>query len=86
MWARMRRFGELALDTPALALDVRAYYARQGFVVVGGARLAGRDYDSVVMSKSISLEPRTPAGVVRRATELAALAREANDPGLCPLH
>ena len=86
MWAHMRQFGELALDTPALALDVRSYYARQGFRWVAGVRVAGRSHDSVVMSKSISLEPRTHAGVVRRATELATLARDANDQARRWLH
>ncbi len=86
MWARMRQFGELALDTPVLALDVRSYYARQGFRRVGGMRVAGRCYDSVVMSKSISLEPRTHAGVVGRAAELATLARDAQDPAHRGLH
>ncbi len=86
MWAHMRQFDELALDTPALALDVRSYYARQGFRLVAGMRMAGRSYDSVIMSKSISLEPRTHAGVMRRATELATLARDANDQAPHWLH
>ena len=86
MWAHMRQFGELALDTPALALDVRAFYAHQGFRLVGGTRLPGRGYDSVILSKSIALEPRAQAGVVRRATELAALARDANDQAPRWLH
>ena len=79
MWAHMRQFGELALD-------VRAFYAHQGFRLVGGTRLAGRGYDSVILSKSIALEPRAQAGVVRRATELAALARDANDQAPRRLH
>lgn len=80
LWARTRQFGAIALDTPALALDVRAFYAHQGFRLVQVARLAGRGYDSAVMSKTIALAPRVHAGVIRRATELAALAREADDP------
>jgi GNAT superfamily N-acetyltransferase len=86
MWAHMRQFAELALDTPALALDVRAYYAHQGFRLIGGARLAGRAYDSVIMSKPIVLETRTHAGVIRRATQLAALARAANDAAAVRVH
>jgi GNAT superfamily N-acetyltransferase len=86
MWAHMRQFAELALDTPAVALEVRAYYAHHGFRLVGGARLAGRSYDSVIMSKPIAFEPRTHAGVIRRATELAARAREANDAGAIRMH
>jgi GNAT superfamily N-acetyltransferase len=86
MWARMRQFGEIALDTPALALDVHAFYAHQGFRLVQVARLAGRSYDSVIMSRPISIEPRAQAGVIRRATELAALARDANDRATRRLH
>ena len=85
MWARMRQFGEIALDTPALALDVRAFYAHQGFRLVQVARLAGRDYESVILGRTL-LEPRAQAGVVRRATELAALARDANDRATRRLH
>ena len=76
MWARIRQFGEVSLDTPALALDVRAFYSHQGFRSIQVERLAGRDYDSVIMSRSIAPGPRSQDGVVRRATELAASALE----------
>ena len=82
-WARIRQFGELSLDTPALALDVRAFYSSQGFRLIRVERLAGREYDSVIMSRSIAPGPRTQDGVIRRATELAALAQEAGDQADC---
>jgi GNAT superfamily N-acetyltransferase len=86
VWAHMRQFGELALDTPALAIDVRAYYVHQGFRWVGAMRLTGRGYDSVLMSKSIAPKPRPQPGVIRRATELATLVREADDQAPRWLH
>ena len=86
MWALMRQFREIALDTPALALDVRAFYAHQGFRLVQVARLAGRDYESVILGRPILLEPRAQTGVIRRATELAALARGADDRATRRLH
>jgi len=86
LWARMRQFGEIALDTPALALDVRSFYAHQGFTRVQVIRVAERGYDSVVMSKRLSPEPRTQPGVLRRAAELAALARDALDGPARRLH
>jgi len=86
MWARMRQFSEIALDTPALALDVRAFYSHQGFRLIKVKRLAGRDYDSAIMSRSIALQPRPQPGVIRRATELAALARTVDDQANCRLH
>ena len=69
MWARMREFSELALDTPAVALDARDFYSHQGFAFVQVNRLAGRNYDSVIMSKPLSLGHQVHPGGVPRSTE-----------------
>jgi len=68
-WARMREFSELALDTPAVALDARDFYSHQGFAFVQVNRLAGRNYDSVIMSKPLSLGHQVHPGGVPRSTE-----------------
>jgi GNAT superfamily N-acetyltransferase len=86
MWARIRQFGEVSLDTPALALDVRAFYSHQGFRLIQVERLAGREYDSAIMSRSIAPGTRTQDGVIRRATQLAALAQDASDQAACSPH
>jgi GNAT superfamily N-acetyltransferase len=56
-WARARRYAELALDTPALAGELRRYYAGQGFKSVGLVQLAGRTYESVVMARPVGGVP-----------------------------
>ena len=53
-WTRQRRCLELALDTPAPAEHLRAYYGRQGFEPVEMVQLEGKSYVSVVLSKQIA--------------------------------
>jgi len=79
-WARTRRFAELALDTPAPAAELRAYYARQGFRLAGLVRLAGRGYESAVMAKPVGGVPKEAAAYAwpaRHPAEMAAIAEEA---------
>ncbi|MGY4830544.1 GNAT family N-acetyltransferase [Sphaerotilaceae bacterium SBD11-9] len=52
-WARSRQYHELALDTPAAAEQLRDFYGRCGFKLADVARLAGKPYLSVILSKSL---------------------------------
>lgn len=60
VWARIRRFAALALDTPDGAGELRMFYARHGFRWVGSLQLATRDYRSAVMSKPLVFGTGTP--------------------------
>jgi GNAT superfamily N-acetyltransferase len=79
-WARARQYAELALDTPAPAGELRDYYARHGFRLIGLVQLAGRLYDSAVMAKAVSGVPKRTAiqaWPARHPAEMAAIAHEA---------
>lgn len=81
-WARARQYAELALDTPAPACEIRDYYARQGFRLVGLLQVAGRNYESAVMAKAVSLAPsgaKVYPWPARHPAEMAAVARDAED-------
>jgi GNAT superfamily N-acetyltransferase len=80
MWARMRQFSELALDAPAVALDVRAFLAHQGFKLVQFARLADQGHDSVILSKPVSPVLGMHPGVVRRPVEFVGAAQDEGRP------
>lgn len=53
-WARARRYGRLALDTPEGASRQVAWYVDRGFDVVETAHVPGRRYASVVLAKPLS--------------------------------
>ncbi|WP_395703196.1 GNAT family N-acetyltransferase [Aquabacterium sp.] len=57
-WTQARGHAELALETPTRATELRAFYASQGFRTVGHWHKAGKDYESVVLSKAIAVPPR----------------------------
>ena len=52
-WASVHGCCELALDTPAPASHLIAFYASQGFRVVEHVQLQGKSYRSAVLSKRI---------------------------------
>jgi GNAT superfamily N-acetyltransferase len=52
-WARARGHGELTLHTPQPAQQLREFYRRRGYRMVGFVRLAGKRYRSVVLSKRV---------------------------------
>jgi GNAT superfamily N-acetyltransferase len=52
-WARERGYRELALDTPADASHLIDFYRAQGFRVIDKMQRPGKDYCSVVLSKTI---------------------------------
>jgi GNAT superfamily N-acetyltransferase len=53
-WASARRYRHLALDTPEGALAQVAWYLERGFDVVEKARVPGRGYGSVVLSRRLA--------------------------------
>jgi hypothetical protein len=78
-WARTRQFAELALNAPAPATALRAWYGRHGFRFVGVEQLAGRSYPSVVLSRALAARALAPAASLwpaRHPAEMAALAQE----------
>jgi GNAT superfamily N-acetyltransferase len=78
IWARTRRYAELALDTPAPLGPLRDYYVRQGFRLIGLVQLMGRTYESAVMAKPLVSLPKTAAiyaWPARRPAELSVIGR-----------
>ncbi len=53
-WACGYGYAELALETPAEATHLVAFYESLAFRVVGSLRKAGKDYRSVVLSKALA--------------------------------
>lgn len=53
-WARRRGYRELALDTPAGATDLVAFYEERGFRVVGQIQHSDRPYRSAILSRTIA--------------------------------
>lgn len=56
-WARKHGYHELALDTPAAATHLIAFYRAQGFRVVGEMHKPGKRYSSAILSKKLSHGP-----------------------------
>lgn len=84
-WARARQYAALALDTPAPAGELRDYYGRQGFKLVGLVQLAGRGYESALMAKPVNGLPKSAkiyAWPARHPAEMAAIAQESRVRGL----
>ena len=52
-WARRSGYVQLALDTPSPAAELVGFYQGQGFRVVDRVQLAGRAYESTVLSKTL---------------------------------
>ena len=53
-WARKRGYCELALDTPASASHLIAFYRAQGFRGVGEMHKPGKAYRSAILSKTVA--------------------------------
>ena len=53
-WALDHAYCELALDTPASATHLIAYYASRGFRVVEEVQMLNRPYKSAVLSRTIT--------------------------------
>ena len=53
-WARARRYGRLALDTPEGAVRQVAWYFDRGFDIVETTHVPGRRYASVVLAKPLA--------------------------------
>jgi len=56
--AREHGYRELALDTPADASDLVAFYRTQGFRAVNEMHRPGRRYRSAILSKTLSSAAR----------------------------
>ena len=54
-WARARRHGRLALDTPEGAVRQLAWYFDRGFDIVETVHVPGRRYASVVLAKPLAM-------------------------------
>lgn len=65
-WAKDRGYGELALDTPALAAHLVEFYRSQGFRLVEEVQLPGKAYRSAVLSRTIG----TGAGATTRSSRI----------------
>lgn len=52
-WAARHGYDELALDTPAAAAHLIAFYRHQGFRLAEILRFSGRDYASAVLAKNV---------------------------------
>lgn len=79
IWARTRRYAEIALDTPAPLHLLRDYYVRQGFKFAGLVWLAGRTYQSAVMTKQVGSRSKSAqiyAWPARHPAEISLAARE----------
>ena len=60
-WAREAGYAELAIDTAIPATHLVAFYTHRGYRQVEVARFTRRNYESVVLSKTLGPAPSAPA-------------------------
>jgi len=65
-WVAGQDYSELALETPACAARLVAFYAAHGFRTVGRFRKDGKPYDSLVLSKRVADPSPDPWTMPRR--------------------